>query len=226
MTVKHSELVGSKHSPRNSANFRVKFTLLMFLGLSILQSVGCTAWTSVNNYWRYNPYWNESMLAYRNRSAASKAWHCRKHHFANQRCLKEFAEGFKAGYSNVADGGNGCTPAFPPRDYWGWRYQSCEGQARVAAWFAGFPHGARAAEEEGIGHWTQMQTSANIQNQYVQNGLLNSTHNGVYPIPSSAIPNGMPVIEQGAVPMADPNASYDGPTGPIEISSIPTLIHQ
>jgi hypothetical protein len=84
----------------------------------------------------------------------------------------------------VADGGDGCTPAFPPREYWGWKYQSHEGQARVAAWFSGFPHGARAAEEDGIGNWYQIQTSSNIQKQYSEHGLLPSEYNGIYPVPS------------------------------------------
>ncbi len=56
----------------------------------------------------------------------------------------------------VADGSDGCTPSFPPNTYWGWRYQSAEGQAKVAAWFSGYPHGARAAEEDGVGNWTQI----------------------------------------------------------------------
>ncbi len=34
----------------------------------------------------------------------------------------------------IADGGNGCTPAFPPRQYWGWKYQSAEAKPK-------WPHG-------------------------------------------------------------------------------------
>jgi hypothetical protein len=200
--------------------------LLFVLSVAVLNATGCSAWTGVNNYWRYNGSWNESMMGYRNRSSASKAWHCRKHHFCNQKYLKEFAEGFKAGYAEVADGGTGCTPAFPPRDYWGWKYQSCEGQARVAAWFAGYPHGARAAEEEGIGNWTQIQTSANVQQQYVQNGMLNASHNGIYPIPQSAVPNGMPVVETPSMRFEDVNGGYPVSTGvsPIEITNMPSII--
>jgi len=90
---------------------------------------------------------------------------------------------------DVADGGTGCVPSFPPREYWGWRYQSCEGQAKVSAWFSGFPHGVRAAEEDGIGNYYQMQTSAGVQQQYAQHGMLDPAYQGIYPIPQTAVPN-------------------------------------
>ncbi|MEQ1824659.1 MAG: hypothetical protein ABL921_01890 [Pirellula sp.] len=164
------------------------------------------------------------MMGYRNRSSASKAWHCRKHHFCNHKHLREFAEGFKAGYADVADGGTGCTPAFAPRDYWGWKYQSCEGQARVAAWFSGYPHGARAAEEEGIGNWTQIQSSSNIQQQYAQNGKLNASHAGIYPIPQTAIPNGMPIVDSAPIRLESEGYPISTGVGPIEITNVPSLI--
>lgn len=106
---------------------------------------------------------------------------------------------------DVADGGTGCVPTFPPREYWGWKYQSCVGQERVAAWFAGYPHGARAAEEDGIGNYYQIQTSANIQHQYAQHGMLDPAYQGIYPVPANAIPNqynmplGSNVPTEGAV---------------------------
>jgi hypothetical protein len=68
-------------------------------------------------------------------------------------------------------------------EYWNWCYQSAEGQARVAAWFAGFPHGAQAAEEDGVGMWNQIQTSSSIQKQYVEHNLMPSQYNGQYPVP-------------------------------------------
>jgi hypothetical protein len=166
--------------------------MVLVLSSAATQFVGCTAWTGLNNSWKYNGYWNQTMMGHRIKTSASRAWHCRKHHFCNQKYLKEFAAGFKAGYTDVADGGTGCTPAFPPREYWGWKYQSCEGQARVAAWFSGYPHGARAAEEDGIGNWTQIQTSSAIQQQYAQNGMLQQNYAGIYPIPETAVPNGLP----------------------------------
>ena len=145
--------------------------------------------------------------------------------------MKEFAQGFKAGYMEIADGGTGCSPAFPPREYWGWKYQSCEGQARVAAWYAGYPHGARAAEEEGIGSWTQIQTSTSIQQQYAQHGMLNQSSSGIYPIAQSAIPNGRPqaVVSMQGIP-TEANSEMRGypvsvEQGPVEIIQSPSYIN-
>ena len=75
------------------------------------------------------------------------------------------------GYEAVAGGKDGCTPALTPQQYWSWQYQNAEGQGKAAAWFAGYPHGARAAEEDGIGNWSQIQTSANIQSEYNHRNL-------------------------------------------------------
>jgi hypothetical protein len=169
---------------QQSVRRRLGLTALLLLGAAFVPSAGCTALTGINSSWQYNGYWNNGMMFMRNGSLAMKAWHSRKHCFANQQHLKDFHRGFKAGYMQVADGGDGCTPAFPPREYWGWKYQSHEGQARVAAWFSGFPHGARAAEEDGIGNWYQIQTSSNIQKQYSEHGLLPSEYNGISPVPS------------------------------------------
>lgn len=190
-----------------------RLALLFVLGSATIQFTGCTAFTALNNKWQYNGYWNTTIMGQRIRSGASKAWHSRKHHFCNEKHLKEFSAGFKAGYADVADGGAGCSPAFPPREYWGWKYQSCEGQARVAAWFSGFPHGARAAEEEGVGNWTQLQTSTNIQHEYAANGKLNQSAAGMYPIAQSAIPNGMPTRESN-----DRQPIDFGRTYPISVS--------
>jgi len=199
---------------------------------AIAPFAGCTAFTAANNGYQYNGYWNKTMMGQRNKSSAAKAWHSRKHHFCNEKYLREFSQGFKAGYMEVADGGTGCTPAFPPREYWGWKYQSCEGQARVAAWYSGFPHGARAAEEGGIGGWTQIQTSSTVQQQYAQHGMLNQSSSGMYPIAQSAIPNGRP--QTVAKTPGAQDGDYGQPQGypvsieqgPVEIINNPAYINQ
>ncbi|MCU0710709.1 MAG: hypothetical protein MUC43_01525 [Pirellula sp.] len=165
----------------------VKRRLLLALLAAVLLPVsGCqTLYTGLG----IGNYWNEKRLRDRNAWAAKNAWNSRFECFTNQPHLRDFSKGFKAGYMDVADGGTGCVPIFPPREYWGWKYQSCEGQARVAAWFAGYPHGARAAEEDGIGNYYQVQTSANIQHQYAQHGLMDPAYQGMYPVPPDAVPN-------------------------------------
>ena len=192
MSVKHIEIAGSRQKRGWLRLVRKRLAILLLASSATVPFAGCTAFTGMNNSWQYNGYWNQTMMGHRNKSSASKAWHCRKHHFCNEKYLREFSHGFRAGYMDVADGGKGCTPSFPPREYWGWKYQSCEGQARVAAWYSGFPHGARAAEEDGIGTWTQIQTSSAIQQQYAQHGMLNAESSGMYPIPQAAVPNGRP----------------------------------
>ena len=96
---------------------------------------------------------DEFMIGYRNSALAAKAWYREKPRFHNHPNRDNFRDGFIAGYIDVAEGGDGCLPAVGPPEYWGWRFQSAEGQRAYAAWFAGFPHGARAAEEDGVGNW-------------------------------------------------------------------------
>jgi hypothetical protein len=134
--------------------------------LALALNVGCTAVQGIREHIAYNDTVNDFVLEWRNNAWASQAWHQRKWQFVGQPYLREFGEGFRAGYADVANGGNGCTPALPPRKYWNWRYQSGEGQAKVAAWFAGYPHGAKAAEEDGAGLYSQIQVSESLRAEY------------------------------------------------------------
>ncbi len=108
-------------------------------------------------------------------------------------------------------------------------YQSAEGQAKVAAWFSGYPHGARAAEEDGVGNWTQIQTSTTIQTEYAQHGKMTEQEVGMYPIPQSGqghstvpmngIPMpGVPMPMQGEMPM-EGSIMVSPPAGGIDHSS-------
>ena len=231
MSVKYIEIAKSCQKLGWLQFVKKRFAFLLLACSAAVPFAGCTAFTGLNNSWQYNGYWNQTMMGQRNKSSASKAWHCRKHHFCNEKYLKEFSHGFRAGYMDVADGGKGCTPSFPPREYWGWKYQSCEGQARVAAWYSGYPHGARAADEEGIGHWTQIQTSSAIQHQYSQHGMLNAESSGMYPIPQTAIPTGrlQTVFTTRAIPEESfgDRPSYEDTNGyPVSVEQIPAeIIH-
>lgn len=147
---------------------------------------GLTGCTTIHNAHRAitnNSAWDETVIVLRNRSYSAKAWHRRKHHFCRQQYIKDFCAGFRTGYEDVAGGSDGCTPAFPPKEYWSWEYQSGEGQSRTSAWLAGYPHGVQAAEEDGVANWTQLQMSTGLQAQYQQAGMFD--HQGaLYPIPS------------------------------------------
>ncbi len=157
--------------------------LVLGLLVGAMFTPGCSSVTNVHNLIGRNTAWNDTVLAMKHRSMAAKAWHRRKHAYRGQCYLSDFRKGFEAGYIDVANGSNGCTPATPPREYWSWQFQSAEGQARTAAWMAGYPHGARAAEEEGANHWVQLPLSPELQAQYQQTGMFD--HQGaIYPIPS------------------------------------------
>lgn len=68
------------------------------------------------------------------------------------RCVQhqyDFAAGYRAGYRNVALGGEPVQPVLPPRGYWGPKFQTPRGKARIAAWFDGYAHGGVGAECEG-----------------------------------------------------------------------------
>ena len=47
----------------------------------------------------------------------------------------------------------------------------------------------RWSTPRGIGNFYQMQTSAGVQQQYAQHGMLDPAYQGIYPIPQTAIPN-------------------------------------
>lgn len=221
----------SEHSQaeRQSLRGSIRTSAVTTLAAAILLG-SLTGCMTVHNGWealQNNGAWSDTVLVLRNRSFSAKAWHRRKHHFCNQKHSSDFCAGFRAGYEDVAGGGGECTPAFPPQQYWGWEFQSAEGAQRTSAWFAGYPHGARAAEEDGVGNYAQMQMSSALQSQYQQQGAFQ--HQGtVYPIPADATYGGAvnsPVITtdipEGAilepVPMAMPGASV-----PPAVNSIPS----
>lgn len=169
------------------------------LGLLVGGPAGCTTLHNGYEAMANNGAWSEVVSVLRNRSMSAKAWHRRKHHFGQERFNKDFQAGFRAGYEDVAEGKDGCTPNFAPQKYWSWEYQSAEGQARTAAWFSGYPHGARAAEEEGVGHWNHLQMSPATQSMFDSESHVQ--HEGaLHPIPGD--PNG---LQDGSTPGRSPD---------------------
>jgi len=132
--------------------------MLAGLSLVILGSSGCSSiFSGACRSIQKQDYLNDFMISHRNRVMAAKAWHCQKHTFCNP--SSAFQDGFYAGYAEVASGGNGCIPAVAPAKYWGWMYQSANGTQAVNDWFAGYPMGVKAAEQDGVGHWNNVGTS-------------------------------------------------------------------
>jgi hypothetical protein len=136
------------------------------LVIVLLGASGCAQFEGVQNVIEYNDFVDDFVLGWRGSAWASRSWREREPQFYGHPHLKDFGEGYRQGYRDVAAGGIGCPPALPRRRYWSWRYQTGEGQQKVAAWFEGYPHGARAAEEEGANRWREIQVSASIEAQY------------------------------------------------------------
>ena len=149
-----------KWTNRQSVGYR----LLGILLLSFLS--GCQATEGIRNQLDYSDACNDLIVGWRNRVWSSQAWHERQELAADQQFPGDFEEGFRAGYAATGQGSDGCPPPVPPRKYWSWKYQTPEGQEKVAAWYAGWPHGARAAEEDGVANWSQIQVSRQIEQQY------------------------------------------------------------
>ena len=140
--------------------------LCLLAGLVVMGSSGCSMFTSIHDYIAYNDACNDFVIGWRNEVWAKQSWHENKDCVADRPHLKHFGEGYQAGYRDVASGGSGCPPVLPPRCYWAWHYQSPEGQAKVAAWFEGYPHGAATAERDNAGGWQEIQVSHQIETQY------------------------------------------------------------
>lgn len=138
--------------------------LLLPMAIMLSMGSGCSAWRGLT-IWQ-NETFEEVAVNWRNHVWARQAWREHQSQFSNQPHCDAFGEGFTAGYCGICDGGTGCCPPTAPQEYWGWQYQTPEGQAKTAAWFAGYPYGVRAAEQDGVGHMNQIQTSALIDAQY------------------------------------------------------------
>jgi hypothetical protein len=187
----------------------IRFRRLVLIAMCALSlcSTGCTLFRGVNAQVAYNDRVNDFVLGWRNSVWARQAWYERADHFVGEPHLAVFGAGFRSGYADVAAGGSGCPPPLPPRKYWSWQYQTPEGQAKVAAWFSGYPHGARAAEEEQAGEYQNIQVSYVIEQQYspeFQSGEmldLDGASQGGHP-------RGIPLE-----PYPDPSH----PNGPVEI---------
>lgn len=138
---------------------------LLLVGLTVVFT-GCSLTQGLNNYLAYNDNCNDMVMGWRNSVWATQAWHNQKQNFANHPESRAFGDGFRDGYQGVASGGGGCPPPVPPRRYWTWKYQTPEGQCKVAAWFEGYSYGAAAAEEDGAGYFQDIQVSHAIETQY------------------------------------------------------------
>ena len=106
---------------------------------------------------------NDTLICTRNEV---DAWHAWKYY--RTACPDEswyphhYGKGFRAGYRDVANGGDGCPPTLPPSCYWSVCYQNPAGQQKVQEWFRGFVFGANAARVDGVADYNQIMTSERL----------------------------------------------------------------
>nr|WP_231602598.1 hypothetical protein [Neorhodopirellula pilleata] len=147
----------SDHGTRCRKRIRLQRILLgLSLGLVATGMTGCTMLGGLQSKVSNSDCLDEFMVSHRNKVMAARAWMKVRHCYRNHCYPKDLQAGFIAGYLEVATGGSGCTPTVVSPQYWGWRHQCGNGQAAINAWFEGFPLGAKAAEQDGIGAYNQI----------------------------------------------------------------------
>lgn len=184
---------------------RVLLLAIILLGLAI--APGCSPFRGLRQNLAYNDSMNDFVMGWRNSAWARQAWNERKGMYVNEPQFVSFGQGFRDGYADVAGGANGCVPPLPPRSFWTWKYQTGEGQAKVAAWFAGYPHGAKAAQEDGAGNFQQIQVSHLIEAQYspeFQAGKCPGCDPST--MPNSPVPGPLPGMPGEIVPAPHPQS--------------------
>ncbi len=205
---------------------RMRLAIATLLVLVVQSNIGCTAFSGLSQNLAYNDSVNDAVMGWRNSVWARQAWFARRGSFVGEPQFYAFGEGFRDGYADAASGGNGCPPAISPRKFWSWKYQTPEGQAKVAAWYAGYPYGAQAAEEDGASNFQGIQVSHWVDAQYspeFQSGNCPDCPPGTdypqmeherEPYPAEGLPN--------PAPMRDPSRQVptDATSGP------PTSAHQ
>jgi hypothetical protein len=93
---------------------------------------------------------SETVECARDRYLACQAWDQVRESCPGQAFSKDYAKGFKDGFSDyVFSGGTGDPPPTPPLCYWGVCYETPAGHQAIEDWYAGFRHGTAAAKASG-----------------------------------------------------------------------------
>lgn len=118
-----------------------------------------------------------------------------------------------AGYTAVCDGQDAYLPAVAPEEYWGYRYQSAEGGHMVNAWFEGYPEGVRAAAQDGVGSYRDLQIP-DAYNEFIDPST--NAWDAYLPAEGETVdPQGIPLPESEAEMLPEivtPEASLGYPT--------------
>jgi len=73
---------------------------------------------------------------------------------------RHYARGWKQGYIDVAEGGEGCAPPLPPDCYHSCIFQCADGQAAIRSWYRGYQDGAQAAFACGVQQYNYIPSPA------------------------------------------------------------------
>jgi hypothetical protein len=142
----------------------------------------------------------EMKIGFANRSSAKAAWTQSEGACTGMSCPHSFKEGFKTGYIAVANGANGCPPAYPVigchNHMW---MDRCSESEKMEAWYDGYEVGAMAAKGDGMGDANRITTRLP---HTTPTDYSNSGHNPPTSIedvsPSSGIPPA-PNTEPGVI---------------------------
>jgi len=133
------------------------------LALSLAVTTGCSFASSGFGF-RDLVVFQDLAIENRNTNEAYKAWKRAKWDYFRQGVpyyLREhIGRGFQQGFEDVAGGGSGDLPLFPPNNYWGPGYQTPRGNEMIAAWFRGYQDGAMAGERSGLTRYVTLPTSS------------------------------------------------------------------
>lgn len=162
--------------------------LLMSLlcGLLVVSSTGCL---------RYAEWSNELRV----KKLAHKAYRQRYEFDPGFKDARHFERGWKAGYTEVALGGDGNPPTFPPVPYRSFKYRNPEGHQIIDLWFDAYREGASAAIGEGVQHFHQLPTSRHHHYQTVPTStptIIRHTES----VPTQISPTEVKPLEQPAAP--------------------------
>lgn len=132
--------------------------LRAFLALAtLLCFTGCTG---LSQYREDVGIFEAAKRAYRTEPAAPKKVNKYSRHFER---------GWHQGYYNVTKGMGCCPPTTPPAPYWSFKYRNQDGGRKIDTWYAGFRHGASAAQRECRHLYTDVPIVASCQREEAGN---------------------------------------------------------
>jgi hypothetical protein len=171
--------------------------------LTFSQTAGCTVWKQAK-------VGEAMMLTYRDYVWAKRAYNLRYKN-CNRPYAEHFEAGFRAGYTDVSQGGDGYIPALPPAEYRGYEFQSADGAKCVNSWFEGYPAGVAAAKRDKTGNYNDVMISRMINSAISQESVDAKLPNDI-PVVSTRPPQPptrteLPPIRSTFTPVDDPNSS-------------------